>query len=102
MQSLISTLSRYVLVLSFFLAPFIGQSQIGSPKKVDSTGRFVPEAIKVVNIIQKVEEANEEIKSTKRRTSSDRDVRRINSLLHKRSARITLLRQTRTDKRSTI
>ena len=80
MQSLISTLSRYVLVLSFFLAPFIGQSQIGSPKKVDSTGRFVPEAIKVVNIIQKVEEANEEIKSTKRRTSSDRDVRRIDSL----------------------
>ncbi|MGB5323113.1 hypothetical protein, partial [Lutimonas sp.] len=80
MQSLISTLSRYALVLSFFLAPFIGQSQIGSPKKVDSTGRFVPEAIKVVNIIQKVEQANEEIKAVTRRTSSDKDLRRIDSL----------------------
>lgn len=60
--------------------PFVGQSQIGSPKKVDSTGRYVPEAIKVVDIIQKVEAANQEIKAVTRRTSSDKDLRRIDSL----------------------
>ncbi len=80
MQSLIFALGRYVLVLFIFLVPFIGQSQIGSPKKLDSTGRYVPEAIKVVDIIQKVEAANQEIKSVTRRTSSDKDLRRIDSL----------------------
>lgn len=80
MQSLITTLSRYFLVLAVFLAPLIAQSQIGTSQMVDSTGRSVPTAIKVVNIIQKVEQANEEIKAVKRRTSSDRDVKRIDSL----------------------
>ncbi len=80
MQSLIFALGRYVLVLFIFLVPFIGQSQIGSPKKLDSTGRYVPEAIKVVDIIQKVEAANQEIKAVTRRTSSDKDLRRIDSL----------------------
>ncbi len=80
MQSLTVILSRYLLILSIFLVPCIGQSQIGSSKKIDSTGRYVPEAIKVVDIIQKVEQANQEIKQAERRTSSDRDVRRIDSL----------------------
>ncbi len=80
MQSLVTTLSRYILVLSFFLAPLIGQAQIGSNKKVDSTGRYVPTAIKVVDIIQKVEEANKELKLTARRTTSDSNVERIDSL----------------------
>ena len=76
-----TTFYRYLFVLSFFLVPFIGQSQISVPKKVDSTGRYVPEAIKVVNIIQKVEQANEELKSATRRTSSAQDIKRIDSLL---------------------
>ena len=80
MKSLIATLSRYFLVLSVFLAPLIGQSQIGSSQTVDSTGRYIPKAIKVVNIIQKVEQANQELKTVTRRASSDKDVKRIDSL----------------------
>ena len=56
------------------------QGQIGSEKEVDSTGRYIPRAIKVINIIQKVEEANEELKLTTRRTSSDDNVKRIDTL----------------------
>ena len=80
MQSLITTLSRYFLVLSVLFAPLIVQAQIGSSQMVDSTGRSVPTAIKVVNVIQKVEEANQELKAVTRRTSSDKDVKRIDSL----------------------
>ncbi len=80
MQYLMSTISRNTFILFICLVPFIGQSQIGSTKQVDSTGRSVPQAIKVVNIIQKVGEANQEIKAAKRRTSSVEDVKRIDTL----------------------
>ena len=80
MRFLATILFRYVLVFSIFLAPIFVQGQIGSEKQVDSTGQYIPTAIKVVNIIQKVEEANEELKLTMRRTSTDDDVKRIDSL----------------------
>ena len=81
MQSMMTTFYRSLFVLSIFLAPFIVKSQVSIPKKVDSTGRYIPQAIKVVNIIKKVEQANEELKTATRRTSSDRDIKRIDSLL---------------------
>ena len=59
MRFLATILFRYVLVFSIFLAPLFVQGQIGSEKQVDSTGQYIPTAIKVVNIIQKVEEAND-------------------------------------------
>jgi hypothetical protein len=89
MQSLMSSISRYTFILFICLVPFTGQSQIGSTKKVDSTGRLVPQAIRVVNIIQKVGEANQEIKAAKRRTSSVKDIKRIDSLFPDYSKFIT-------------
>ena len=80
MRFLATILLRYIFVFSIFLAPLLVHGQIGSEKQVDSTGRFIPTAIKVVNIIQKVEEANEELKLTAKRTSSDDNVKRIDSL----------------------
>ena len=80
MQSVVIKLCKYILILSLFMAPIIGQAQIGTGKKVDSTGRNIPTVIKVVDIIQKVEEANQELKLAARRTTSGRDVKKIDSL----------------------
>ena len=80
MRFLAKILIRYILGFSIFLLPLLVQGQIGSEKEVDSTGRYIPKAIKVVNIIQKVEEANEELKLTTKRTSSDDNVKRIDTL----------------------
>ncbi len=78
---MITSFYRYLFVLSIFLLPFLGQSQMTIPKKIDSTGRYVPQTIKVIDIIQKVEQANEELKTASRRTASHRDLERIDSLL---------------------
>jgi len=80
MYFLKSTLTRFFFVFILFLMPLLGYGQIGSDKKLDSTGRLVPVVIKVVDIIQKVEEANEELKLATRRTSSGNTVKSIDSL----------------------
>lgn len=80
MQSLKKITFSSFLVCSIFLAPIFGYGQIVTDKKLDSTGKPVPAPIKVVNIIQKVEEANNDLKAVSRRAGSNNAVKRIDSL----------------------
>lgn len=67
--------------IAILLLPFLIQAQIaptGAPK--DSTGAAIPTAIKTVNIIQKIEEANAEIKSIRRKIREKKDIKKIDSL----------------------
>ena len=62
------------------MIPFVSYSQIAPETKTDSTGVPIPQAIKVVDIIQKVEEANKELKLSYRKIGFGNRVSRIDSL----------------------
>ena len=68
----------FFLVLCLF--PFQSFAQLAEGVKKDSTGTAIPKAIKVTNIIQGVEEANEEIKTTARKIRLSNSVKEIDSL----------------------
>ena len=59
MQSSMNIIYRALFFLVLCLFPFLSFAQIAEGVKKDSTGTAIPEAIKVTNIIQGVEEANE-------------------------------------------
>ena len=80
MQSSISLIYRVLFFLVLCLFPFVSFAQLADGVKKDSTGTAIPTAIKVTNIIQGVEEANEEIKTTRRKIRLNNSVKEIDSL----------------------
>lgn len=80
MQSSMNIIYRALFFLVLCLFPFLSFAQIAEGVKKDSTGTAIPEAIKVTNIIQGVEEANEEIKTTQRKIRLSNSVKKIDSL----------------------
>lgn len=80
MRSTIPFSSRTILFLVCCIFPLFTYAQIVDENKKDSTGASVPEAIKVTNIIQGVEEANEEIKATERKIRLSNSIKKIDSL----------------------
>ena len=80
MRPLISLTSRFLFFLLLCLLPFLSYAQIVDENKTDSTGASIPYAIKVTNIIQGIEEANEEIKTTQRKIRLSNSVKKIDSL----------------------
>ena len=73
-------LSGYLLGVILFLTSFVSYTQITPITKTDSTGTPIPTAIKVVDIIQKVEDDNNELKLYSRKVGSSNSVTRIDSL----------------------
>ncbi|MGI9531524.1 mechanosensitive ion channel domain-containing protein [Lutimonas sp.] len=80
MRSTFSFSSRTILLFVCCFFPLFIQAQIVDENKKDSTGASVPEAIKVTNIIQGIEEANEEIKATERKIRLSNSIKKIDSL----------------------
>ncbi len=80
MRSTVPFSLRTILLFVCCLLPLLNNAQIVDEKKKDSTGASVPEAIKVTNIIQGVEEANEEIKATERKIRLSNSIKKIDSL----------------------
>ncbi|MEL4456343.1 mechanosensitive ion channel family protein [Lutimonas vermicola] len=80
MQLLKNTFPNFFLGFILFMIPFVSYSQITPETKTDSTGAPIPKAIKVVDIIQKVEEANKEIKLSYSKIDVGNRVSRIDSL----------------------
>jgi len=80
MQSSIRFIYRILLFLTLCLSPFLSYSQIADNTKTDSTGAAIPTAIHATNIIQGVEEANKEIKTTTRKIRLSNSVKKIDSL----------------------
>ena len=80
MQLLKNTFPKFFLGVILFMTPFVSYSQITPESKKDSTGAPIPKAIKVVDIIQKVEEANKELKVSYRKIGFGNKVSRIDSL----------------------
>lgn len=66
------------LFLLFFPAMVIGQ--IGNESEKDSTGAEIPKAIAVVDIVQSVEEAHQEIVQSARKIGKSHSVQEIDSL----------------------
>ncbi|MDN3642833.1 mechanosensitive ion channel [Lutimonas halocynthiae] len=79
-QSSIRLIYRTLFFLVLCLFPFLSYAQLSDGVKMDSTGTAIPKAIKVTNIIQGVEEANEEIKTTTRKIRLSNSVKEIDSL----------------------
>jgi potassium efflux system protein len=80
MRPLISLTSRSLFFLLLCLLPFLSYAQIVDENITDSTGASIPSAIKVTNIIQGIEEAIEEIKTTQRKIRLSNSVKKIDSL----------------------
>ena len=80
MRSTISFTLRNLLFFLFCLLPFLSYAQIVDENKTDSTGAAIPSAIKVTNIIRGIEEANEELKTTKRKIRLSNSIKKIDSL----------------------
>ncbi len=80
MQLLKNIFPKFFLGVILFMVPFVSYSQITPETKTDSTGAPIPKAIKVVDIIQKVEEANKELKLSYRKIGVGNRVSRIDSL----------------------
>ena len=79
-QSSMKLIYRALFFLVLCLFPFLSFAQLAEGVKTDSTGTAIPTAIKVTNIIQGVEEANEEIKTTARKIRLSNSVKEIDSL----------------------
>jgi len=79
-QSSMKLIYRALFFLALCLFPFLSYAQLADGVKTDSTGTAIPTAIKVTNIIQGVEEANEEIKTTARKIRLSNSVKEIDSL----------------------
>ena len=80
MQSSIRFIYRILLFLLLCMSPFLSYSQLADNVKTDSTGAAIPTAIKPMNIIKGVEEANKEIKTTTRKIRLSSSVKKIDSL----------------------
>lgn len=76
-------LSNYRLSLIcalLFLLPLVSMAQLPGEVKTDSSGVAIPSAIKIVNIIQGVEDANEELKLSSKKIGTSSSIKRIDSV----------------------
>ena len=81
MKKLIRIHLQIGFIIAFLLLPILSEAQIAtSTAPKDSTGAAMPTAIKTVNIIQKIEEANAELKSIRRKIRVKKAIKEIDSL----------------------
>lgn len=81
MQAYFILLYRKIILFTFFLAPIFSFSQLNQEGTVlDSSMVAKPTAIPIINIIQKIEQANEEIESANKKIQIDSRVIHIDSL----------------------
>ncbi len=83
MQEYSISLYRKIVLITIFLAPIFSFSQLNQEGIViDSSMVVKPTAIPIINIIQKIEQANEEIESANKKIQIDSRVIQIDSLYH--------------------